>query len=167
MTVREPNWRSPWICYLVVPVGPRGCWRRSARQTDVVEPGSLIRRSEPGSWPSGPGASYTAPAMNGNVLDHLWNGWRAAYVAGSVAERRRRWADGGACSRRSSTPASPTPRPTSSTAGATCFVIMNAFPYTSGHMMVLPYREVADLEELDRRREPPSCGRRSPTRSPR
>jgi ATP adenylyltransferase len=32
--------------------------------------------------------------------------------------------------------------------GATCFVIMNAFPYTSGHVMVLPYREVADLEDL-------------------
>jgi ATP adenylyltransferase len=27
-------------------------------------------------------------------------------------------------------------------------VIMNAFPYTSGHVMVLPYREVADLQQL-------------------
>ena len=25
---------------------------------------------------------------------------------------------------------------------------MNAFPYTSGHVMVLPYREIADLENL-------------------
>ena len=33
--------------------------------------------------------------------------------------------------------------------GSTCFVIMNAFPYTSGHVMVLPYREVAELEQLD------------------
>jgi ATP adenylyltransferase len=29
-----------------------------------------------------------------------------------------------------------------------CFVILNAFPYSSGHVMVLPYREVAQLEDL-------------------
>ena len=32
--------------------------------------------------------------------------------------------------------------------GATCFVILNAFPYASGHLLVMPYREVADLEDL-------------------
>lgn len=32
--------------------------------------------------------------------------------------------------------------------GTTCFVIMNAFPYASGHLLILPYREVADLENL-------------------
>jgi ATP adenylyltransferase len=26
--------------------------------------------------------------------------------------------------------------------------VLNAFPYTSGHLMVLPYREVADLDSL-------------------
>ncbi len=30
----------------------------------------------------------------------------------------------------------------------TCFVVCNLFPYTSGHLLVVPYREVADLEAL-------------------
>ena len=33
--------------------------------------------------------------------------------------------------------------------GRTCFAILNAFPYSTGHVLVLPYREVADLEELE------------------
>jgi ATP adenylyltransferase len=30
-----------------------------------------------------------------------------------------------------------------------CFVMLNAFPYTSGHVMIAPYRHTADLAELD------------------
>jgi ATP adenylyltransferase len=33
--------------------------------------------------------------------------------------------------------------------GSSCFVILNSFPYSTGHMLVLPYREVSDLEQLD------------------
>ncbi len=29
-----------------------------------------------------------------------------------------------------------------------CFVIMNRYPYNSGHVMVVPYREVADIQDL-------------------
>lgn len=78
-------------------------------------------------------------------LEQLWNGWRSEYIRGAVA---------------------------GSTSGSTsvftdilnsglsdehthivrrgdhAFAIMNAFPYASGHVLVLPYREVADLDEL-------------------
>jgi ATP adenylyltransferase len=33
--------------------------------------------------------------------------------------------------------------------GALCFTMLNAFPYTSGHLMVVPYRHVGELEELE------------------
>ena len=29
-----------------------------------------------------------------------------------------------------------------------CFVILNAFPYTSGHAMIVPYRHIAELMNL-------------------
>jgi ATP adenylyltransferase len=32
--------------------------------------------------------------------------------------------------------------------GSSCYVILNAFPYTSGHVMVAPYEHVGDLREL-------------------
>ena len=32
--------------------------------------------------------------------------------------------------------------------GKTCAVVMNRYPYTSGHLMVCPVRHVADLAEL-------------------
>ena len=41
----------------------------------------------------------------------------------------------------------PTTRPTSC-GGAICFAILNAFPYTNGHLLVMPYREVGELEDL-------------------
>src|SRR5919198_1294987 len=34
--------------------------------------------------------------------------------------------------------------------GERAFVILNAFPYNNGHLMVAPFRHTADLESLDR-----------------
>jgi ATP adenylyltransferase len=33
--------------------------------------------------------------------------------------------------------------------GEHCFVMLNAFPYNNGHLMVSPYRHVPSIEELD------------------
>lgn len=34
--------------------------------------------------------------------------------------------------------------------GKTCFVVLNAFPYTSGHAMVVPYEHLDELQKLPR-----------------
>jgi len=33
--------------------------------------------------------------------------------------------------------------------GERCFVIMNLYPYNSGHLMVVPYQHAASLEDID------------------
>ena len=32
--------------------------------------------------------------------------------------------------------------------GTHCFVIMNRYPYNSGHLMIVPYRQTSDIQEL-------------------
>lgn len=34
--------------------------------------------------------------------------------------------------------------------GRTCFIIMNLYPYNSGHLLIIPYKEAKDLSELDK-----------------
>jgi ATP adenylyltransferase len=78
-------------------------------------------------------------------LELIWNGWRIAYVeqagggpptgAGSVFTQILQ-------SGLSDDEAYIVHR------GARVFVLLNAFPYTSGHLLVLPYRETANLEDL-------------------
>jgi len=33
--------------------------------------------------------------------------------------------------------------------GATCYILLNLFPYTNGHIMIAPYQHEASLEQLD------------------
>jgi ATP adenylyltransferase len=87
------------------------------------------------------------------VLERLWNGWRSAYVtsggaAGGVADDDVSSGRGSVFSRilHSGLPDVDTHIVHR---GEHVFAILNAFPYSVGHLLVLPYREVADLEELD------------------
>lgn len=79
-------------------------------------------------------------------LDRLWNGWRSAYVR-SHNEGELAAADESVFTTilRSGLPDEQTHIVHR---GETVFAIMNSFPYASGHLLVLPYREVADLEDL-------------------
>jgi ATP adenylyltransferase len=78
------------------------------------------------------------------TLDRLWAEWRSAYVSGVAVN---------AASRQSVfTQILASGCPDEEThivwRGADCFAILNAYPYGSGHVMVMPYREVAALEDL-------------------
>ena len=80
------------------------------------------------------------------TLDRLWNGWRSGYVRGfNDGERNQP-------GRSVFTAILESGLPDEEThiihRGATCFAILNAFPYSTGHMLVLPYREFGDMEDL-------------------
>jgi ATP adenylyltransferase len=79
------------------------------------------------------------------MLDHLWAGWRSEYVATAddVAQ------DGPACVFcRILGSGLPDEETFVLWRGAHTFAILNAYPYTSGHLMVLPLRHVGELDEL-------------------
>lgn len=81
------------------------------------------------------------------MLDVIWSGWRSQYIA--------------------SIPATSTPGPGPSVfrrilesglddeetfiifRGDHVFAVMNSYPYAVGHFMVVPYRQIAALEDLD------------------
>lgn len=79
-------------------------------------------------------------------LELIWNGWRSAYVQGASG---RPVAEGSASV---FTQILGSGLPDDETyivhRGRLVFALLNAFPYTTGHLMVLPYRQVADLEDL-------------------
>ena len=66
-----------------------------------------------------------------------------------------------ACSRASSRSGLPDEETHIVWRGERCFAILNAYPYTSGHLLVLPYREVGRARGPRRPTSTPSCGRRS------
>lgn len=78
-------------------------------------------------------------------LDRLWNGWRAEYITGVLGQSSDPSVSVFTSILNSGLPDEETYIVHRS---SSVFVILNAFPYASGHLLVLPYREIADLEEL-------------------
>ncbi len=89
------------------------------------------------------------------MLERLWAGWRAEYVSGFGPEGNNAPGDGASIFTRILSSGLPDDETHIVHRGGSCFVILNAYPYTSGHCLVLPYREVAHLEDLssDEQRE--------------
>jgi ATP adenylyltransferase len=73
-------------------------------------------------------------------MDYLWTPWRYAYVAGldtasscifCELPRARNDAKAGIVHR-----------------GQHCYVVLNAFPYTAGHVMIVPFAHLDELQKL-------------------
>jgi len=85
-------------------------------------------------------------------LELLWSGWRATYVtsggaAGGVARDDVASGRGSVFSRILASGLDDTETHIVYR-GERIVAILNQFPYSVGHVLVLPYREVADLESL-------------------
>jgi len=70
------------------------------------------------------------------ALERLWSPWRLAYVSGSGEPQGCVFCDAQADAHAA---------PLVLHRGASCFVILNLYPYNNGHLMVVPNRHVATL----------------------
>ncbi|HTA51920.1 MAG TPA: HIT domain-containing protein [Candidatus Acidoferrum sp.] len=74
-------------------------------------------------------------------MDYLWTPWRYRYIADASKDDRCIFCDAlGADDDRNTLIV---------LRCAKNFVILNRYPYTSGHVMVVPYEHVADLSAVD------------------
>ena len=82
-------------------------------------------------------------------LERLWAGWRAEYVADHAAGTADAVStDGGSIFSRILAAGRPDEETGIVHRGDVCFAILNRFPYGTGHVLVMPYREVGTLAEL-------------------
>jgi diadenosine tetraphosphate (Ap4A) HIT family hydrolase len=78
------------------------------------------------------------------TLERLWAGWRAAYVQDAAKSQETGSTDCLFCEL-----AAADPKEALVVArDDLVLAVMNAFPYTSGHLMIAPLRHEADLEHL-------------------
>jgi ATP adenylyltransferase len=73
-------------------------------------------------------------------MDYLWTPWRYAYV--STAEKAV------GCVFCSAVKAGDDEKMLIVHRGRHCFIILNAFPYTPGHAMIVPYEHLDQLQNL-------------------
>ena len=76
-------------------------------------------------------------------MDYLWSPWRFRYV--SQAEKNDRCVF---CEKAAGDPSRDREQ-LILYRGRSNFVLLNLFPYTTGHTMIAPYAHVAELEQID------------------
>jgi diadenosine tetraphosphate (Ap4A) HIT family hydrolase len=90
------------------------------------------------------------------ALDHLWAGWRSAYVSSIAAGEAPEPVEGVTAG--DGRPCifctilrSPEPDKERHVvwSGRRAAALLNAFPYASGHLLVMPVRHVGDIEDLE------------------
>ena len=75
-------------------------------------------------------------------MDHLWTPWRMTYLTQSTA-------GDGECIFCAKVKGTDDAANHVLYRGEHCFVTLNLFPYNNGHLMVVPYRHIPALEDLD------------------
>ncbi|MGH9087476.1 MAG: HIT family protein [Acidimicrobiales bacterium] len=80
-------------------------------------------------------------------LEQLWAGWRQHYVSAATAAERA-GDDGGCVFCRILASGAPSEENGIVWRGERAFAVLNAYPYASGHLLVMPVRHLADLDEL-------------------
>ena len=83
------------------------------------------------------------------TMDRLWAGWRLPYIQADDDERSKGHVPGLSLFEGIEQSELDDSITYVVWRGERCFALLNAFPYTSGHVMVLPKLAVADLEDLD------------------
>ncbi len=74
-------------------------------------------------------------------MDYLWSPWRYQYVSTAVP--------GGACIFCQKSAERKDRENYILYRGQRCFALLNLYPYTTGHLMIAPYRHLATLEETE------------------
>ncbi|HUS43459.1 MAG TPA: HIT domain-containing protein [Ilumatobacteraceae bacterium] len=82
------------------------------------------------------------------MLERIWSGWRSAYVTAAPVRSNNDSADAGSVFTQLLRSGAADTETHIVHRGDSCFVLVNLFPYTPGHVLVVPYREVVDLDGL-------------------
>jgi len=82
------------------------------------------------------------------TLERLWAGWRLDYIESAGAGEIAGDEPGGCVFCRILASDEPAESTLVLWRDERCAAVLNAYPYTSGHLMVMPVRHVADLEAL-------------------
>ena len=76
-------------------------------------------------------------------MDYLWTPWRYQYMTEAAAGEKPECIFCDAVAKKKDSETLIVHR------GAKAFIILNRFPYTSGHVMIVPYAHVAELKLCD------------------
>ncbi len=83
------------------------------------------------------------------TLERLWAGWRSEYVARAADDDPSDRSEGSCVFCRILASDGPAEDTNVVWRDGAVAAVLNAYPYTSGHLLVMPVRHVAEIEDLD------------------